>query len=184
MVEIERKFILPQDIMASMPNIERSSKKYLEQGYMFQSQNAVMRVRMTHKESMGAPMILGTTGGITIKYNGNGGNLARPEFEYDIPVFDALFMMKRCPNRISKTRYMFKQDGVLYEVDVFDGDHLGLIMAEVEFDSIEKANSFEMPAFAIAEVTDDHRYSNSNLSRMNREMIADLLKEMYATKQA
>jgi CYTH domain-containing protein len=49
-----------------------------------------------------------------------------------------------------------------YEVDVFEGENAGLLMAEIELDSENEA--FEKPSWLGQEVTGDNRYYNAYLS--------------------
>ncbi len=51
------------------------------------------------------------------------------------------------------------------ELDLFAAPFDGLIIAEVEFPSIEAANSFVPPSWFDEDVTSDPAYHNSNLSR-------------------
>jgi len=48
-------------------------------------------------------------------------------------------------------------------VDVFEGLHQGLVMAEIELDSADQA--IVMPDWAGREVSHDDRYANASLSR-------------------
>jgi CYTH domain-containing protein len=50
----------------------------------------------------------------------------------------------------------------LYEVDVFEGDNKGLIIAEIELE--DENESFEKPNWLGQEVTGDDRYYNASLS--------------------
>lgn len=52
------------------------------------------------------------------------------------------------------------------ELDVFEVPS-GLIMAEVEFPSIELANAFIAPDWFLEDVTSNKAYHNSNMSRGN-----------------
>lgn len=52
------------------------------------------------------------------------------------------------------------------ELDLFAAPFDGLIIAEVEFPSIEAANSFVPPSWFDEDVTSDPAYHNSNLSRL------------------
>ena len=62
---------------------------------------------------------------------------------------------------ISKTRYHLKNENHLWEIDVFDGDNKGLIVAEIELS--DKNESFNKPEWLGAEVSDDARYYNVSL---------------------
>jgi CYTH domain-containing protein len=66
---------------------------------------------------------------------------------------------------IHKTRYQFEYNGIDVRVDVFLRDLRGLVFAEVNFDSVEEANSFVPPAWFGEDVTTDERYRNAMLSR-------------------
>lgn len=60
--------------------------------------------------------------------------LHRDEFEYAIPVADTQAMLENhCARRIRyKTRYLVDHAHHVFEVDVFEGHHAGLVVAEVE----------------------------------------------------
>ncbi len=53
--------------------------------------------------------------------------------------------------------------GVMIPVDEFRGELDGLIIAEAEFDTLERLASFTMPDFAVREVTDDPRFTGGYL---------------------
>ncbi|MGB9179575.1 MAG: hypothetical protein WCB68_10065, partial [Pyrinomonadaceae bacterium] len=58
-------------------------------------------------------------------------------------------------NEIRKNRYPFEHEGRKFSIDVFLGALWGLILAETEFDSDEELDSFALPSFALADVTND-----------------------------
>ena len=68
---------------------------------------------------------------------------------------------------ITKRRYLIPLDPYTVELDIFSGHMDGLIMAEVEFPSIEEADAFVPPAWFGADVTEDNRYHNSNMIYAN-----------------
>jgi CYTH domain-containing protein len=49
-------------------------------------------------------------------------------------------------------------------VDEFEARHTGLIIAEVEFASVEEANAWSVPPFFGREVTNSPQYSNHQLA--------------------
>ena len=67
---------------------------------------------------------------------------------------------------IVKKRYMIPLDPYTIELDVFEGDLSPLLLAEVEFPSVEEANAFQAPDWFGEDVTYDGRYHNSRLSQM------------------
>ena len=54
-----------------------------------------------------------------------------------------------------KIRYYYNYNGRTAEFDVFQGPLKGLILVDFEFDSIEDKNSFQMPDFCLADVTQE-----------------------------
>ena len=88
---------------------------------------------------------------------------ARHEFEYSIPLHDAEFMLAQLckPHLIEKTRHIVVHESHRWEIDIFEGDNLGLEMAEIELTSEDEA--FVLPDWVDEEVTHDHRYYNIHL---------------------
>ena len=62
---------------------------------------------------------------------------------------------------IEKVRHTLTAGPHTWEVDVFEGDNAGLVVAEIELGSEDEA--FEKPEWVGDEVTSDPRYFNSNL---------------------
>ena len=62
---------------------------------------------------------------------------------------------------IEKIRYRIEHQGLTWEVDEFDGDNAGLIIAEVELDA--ENQTVVLPDWVGEEVTDDPRFYNANL---------------------
>jgi CYTH domain-containing protein len=53
--------------------------------------------------------------------------------------------------------------GLNWEIDVFDGDNNGLVIAEIELDRADRA--IELPHWIGEEVTDDRRFYNADLAK-------------------
>jgi adenylate cyclase len=88
--------------------------------------------------------------------------LSRDEFEYEIPVEDALAMMHSMELKtLTKTRYEIELNQHKWEVDVFEGKLEGLIIAEIELRSEDEY--FDKPTWLGEEVTFDSNYLNANL---------------------
>lgn len=87
--------------------------------------------------------------------------LSRLEYEYEIPLKDAEELLSKCEKTIEKTRYIITHVGMNWEVDVFEGENKGLIIAELELES--ENQEFEKPLWLGMEVTEDTRYLNVNL---------------------
>lgn len=57
--------------------------------------------------------------------------------------------------RVQKTRFYYQNNGINYEVDVFRRDLEGLVLVDVEFDSLDKKSSFIPPSWVLADVTQE-----------------------------
>jgi len=147
-VEIERKFLVDH---AQWNALSKPLPNYLIQGYLHSEPGKTIRVRATNDK-----------GFITIKGKSSADGLSRSEFEYEIPKQEALELLANFTNKtIEKNRYEIEFEGNVWEVDVFEGDNAGLIVAEIELESEEQ--SFEKPVWVREEVTSDFRYFNSAL---------------------
>jgi len=120
------------------------------QGYLSIDPGRTVRVRLE-----------GEKGKFTIKANKIKGS--GDEFEYDIPVSEAEYMINNLCLKpvIEKFRYKINFKGNLWEVDEFLGENEGLIIAEIELDQPDQ--KFEKPRWAGKDVTEDQRYKNANL---------------------
>jgi adenylate cyclase len=144
--EIERKFRVANDDWRAMA----TSSSSLKQGYLSSSAEATVRVRL--EDNLGTVTIKSKTNGIT-----------RNEFEYAIPAQEAKELLMLCSGPlIEKTRYRIPQENHTWEIDVFEGDNDGLIIAEIELTSDE--DYFAKPQWLGEEVSGDSRYYNSNLA--------------------
>ena len=87
----------------------------------------------------------------------------RLEFEYPIPVADAeQILANLCEGPlVEKTRYCVPVGDHVWEVDCFEGDNAGLVVAEVELNDPDEA--FVRPDWAGPEVSGEIRYYNSSL---------------------
>jgi CYTH domain-containing protein len=103
----------------------------------------------------------GEKGFLTIK--GISVGATRSEYEYEIPVSDANEMLDRLCERplIEKIRYRVPHAGLVWEIDEFEGENRGLIIAEVELK--DERQSVTLPGWVGREVTGDSRYFNANL---------------------
>lgn len=149
--EIERKYLVTDDGWRG-----RSEGVRYRQGYLCTSPDATARVRVG-----------GGTAFVTLKGKpvSTQRALARPEFEYPIPLDDAEEIIDTlCGGRVvEKTRYRIPHGGVVWEVDEFHGQHAGLVLAEIELEHEDQ--TFAKPAWLGEEVTQDYRYANSWLAQ-------------------
>ncbi|MBP8081084.1 MAG: CYTH domain-containing protein, partial [Arenimonas sp.] len=99
----------------------------------------------------------------------------RQEFEYPLPLEDAQALLALCSGGlVDKVRHYVKHDGHLWEVDEFLGDNHGLIVAEIELQSVDEP--FVLPAWAGKEVTEQSRYYNLALAEHPYRSWTDLEK--------
>ncbi len=146
-IEIERKFLLVGEAWKKLAQGIR-----YRQGYLSTTKESTVRVRTIEN-----------TGYLTVKGESQGAT--RSEFEYEIPVEDANAMLDQLCAKplIEKNRYKIKYEGFTWEVDEFFGENQGLVVAEVELESEDQ--TYAKPEWVGVEVTEDHRYFNSNLAR-------------------
>ncbi|GAA2142505.1 CYTH domain-containing protein [Kitasatospora kazusensis] len=147
-VERERKFLVPGDEWrAEVVSVHR-----IRQGFLSTDLRRVVRVRVVDDNA----------GYLTVKGARHG--ISRAEYEYPVPVADAVEMLERLclPGRIDKLRHVCGSEHYELIVDEFGGDHQGLVLAEVEYhgESTEAA----LPGWLGTEVTGDDRYSNAALA--------------------
>lgn len=64
-------------------------------------------------------------------------------------------LLKVGGKKVRKIRHYFKYKGREVEIDVFKDDLFGLVLVDVEFDSIEEKNKFQIPDFCLVEVTQE-----------------------------
>jgi adenylate cyclase len=145
-IEIERKFLVRDDGWKAF--VVRTTR--IRQGYLCEDQGTTVRVR-----------IRDDVGYLTIKGERKG--LARPEFEYEIPLSDAVEMLELAVATVEKFRHEVEHEGKTWEVDVFDGLNAPLVVAELELSSDNE--TFASPPWLGEEVSENPAYSNSRLAR-------------------
>ena len=146
-IEIERKFRVVGDDWRQAPAVAYA------QGYLNRDKQRTVRVRIAQGEAW-----------LTVKGANTGmAGATRAEFEYPIPAADAEQLLALCDGPlVRKLRRVIVHAGATWEVDEFQGDNAGLVVAEIELASEDSA--FEAPPWLGAEVTHDARYFNSNLA--------------------
>lgn len=147
-MEIERKFLIRE-----LPeNLADYTFHTLEQGYL--NTDPVVRVRREDETYY-------------LTYKGKG-FLAREEYNLPLNADAYAHLVEKADgNIIRKKRYLIPIEGtgLTIELDVFEAPFAPLILAEVEFESIEEAQAFVPPSWFGEDVTENREYSNSYLSR-------------------
>lgn len=78
-------------------------------------------------------------------------------------------------NEIRKNRYPFDFEGRRFSIDMFLGDLFGLVLAEVSFETDQELDSFPLPRFALADVTNNELFTGGRLCHLS---FADVREEI------
>ncbi len=149
-MEIEKKYLI-DTLPADVPGTYK--KRVIEQGYL--NTSPVVRVRRDNDSYY-----------LTYK---SSGLMAREEYNLPLDAKAYAHLIKKSDGIIiTKDRYEIPiENNLVIELDIFHGEYEGLIIAEVEFPSIEEADSFTPPEWFSRDVTFDSTYHNSNMSKEN-----------------
>ncbi len=146
-MEIERKFKVEK-----LPNLQNVKKAKIIQAYLNTNSEPTLRIRKYNDEYL-----------LTYKYSKKDNEINVCN-EVELPITEECFnnlLTKIEGNIIEKTRYFINE----IELDIFEGKYEGLILAEVEFESIEDANRYNKPDWLGEDVTKDKNYRNSYLAK-------------------
>lgn len=148
--EIERKFLVA-DPDAGIASAARSER--IRQGYVaVDPAGSEVRVRE-----------IGDRRVLTVK-RGSGEVRAEVEFAIGAETFEELWELTR-GRRVDKRRHFVDGDqGLVYELDVYEGGLAGLATVEVEFTDRDRSAAFVPPPWFGQDVTGDARYSNARLA--------------------
>lgn len=151
-IEVERKFL----VLAREGPLPPGGAP-IEQGYLT-TVPPVLRIRLM--DGRGYLNVKTPRLPARARLDGIAAQVARAEYEYEIPVRDAEDMMELAVFRLRKTRH-FLEGG--FELDVFEGGLAGLELLEYESEDIES-----MPplpgGMTLREVTGDPLFSNIRLA--------------------
>lgn len=147
-MEIERKFLVGE-----LPQLDGYLHSEIVQGYV--SFSPEIRVRQLddkyYRTEKGEGMII------------------REENEWEIDKEAAEKMFKEVKtNLIEKTRYYIPYNKYVIELDIYKGVFKGLIVAEVEFESMEEAQAFTPPDWFIEDISEKREYRNKILALKTR----------------
>ncbi len=149
--EIERKWLVHD-----LPSLDGLKHERIDQGYLAISFDGTeVRVRR-----------MGDHCFETVKSQGG---LTRDEIEVEISQDQFLALWPATEGRrLEKTRYTMKENGYQLELDVYQGSLVGLVVAEIEFESVKESQRFSLPSWFGTEVTEDKHYKNSYLAMKGR----------------
>lgn len=152
-VEIERKYLVD---LAKLPfSLNSFEIRIIEQGYL--CTRPVVRIRRDNDKYE-----------LTYK---SGGMMKRREENLPLTLEAYEHLKEKVDGKlIRKKRYMIPLDGknagLMIELDVFEGELAPLVLAEVEFQNEETANTFIAPEWFGEDVTFCGKYHNSYLSKL------------------
>jgi adenylate cyclase len=149
-VEVERKFLVPDP-----PDLAGTDSDEIEQGYLAIGSDGEVRLRRKGDKHL-----------LTAK-RGSGLSREEAETELERAAFERLWPLTE-GRRLHKRRHVIPHGDLKIEVDVYEGDLEGLVVAEVEFGSEEEAGRLEPPDWIGDEVTGDERYLNETLATQGR----------------
>lgn len=143
--EIERKFLVCGNHWK-----KKTEGIFYRQGYLALTPECCIRVRVSNEIAY-----------LTVKSQTVG--ITRQEFEYVIPNDEAEKMLQTLCIKplIEKIRYIIKEKEMVWEIDEFQGENLGLILAEIELEREDQ--QIEIPPWVSKEVSQDPRFFNSSL---------------------
>jgi CYTH domain-containing protein len=146
MIEIERKFLVANDEWRW--SAVRSVR--IRDGLIARYKDRKVRVR-----------IAGDIATVAIK--GRRIGIARPEFEYEIPIVDAERMLSTMcqDDTLEKQRFYVEDAEATWQVDVYEGILQGVIIAEIELK--QESQELILPRWIGKEVTGDSFYKKINM---------------------
>jgi adenylate cyclase len=146
MFEIERKYLVKKDVYSVIDEIKPHQ---ITQAYLVNEKSKSVRIR-----------IMDDVAFLTIKSDLIG--ITRKEYEYEIPVNEALSLIESFGLKtLNKKRYKVDFNSKTWEIDVFDENLDGLVLAEIELQSEDE--KFDVPEWIGLEVTLNPEYLNANL---------------------
>jgi adenylate cyclase len=145
-IEIEKKFLVKNN---EWKKLTAHITKF-QQGYLCIDTSRTIRVRVSEECCW-----INIKGKTEINF--------RLEFEYEIPRRDALVLLQTFCVRpiIHKTRYKIQWEGLCWEIDEFQSDNEGLVLAEIELKSPDQP--IRLPNWIGEDVTDNAAYYNASL---------------------
>lgn len=145
--EIERKFCVQK-----MPDLTACTGVEISQGYLSVGEDGTeIRLRVKGEQFYQ-----------TVK-QGKGVQRTEVEVELSRAQFDSLWLLTE-GRRVEKVRYEIVEGTWTIELDVYHGRLKGLVVAEVEFETLGESARFVPPLWFGREVTDDDRYKNAVLA--------------------
>ncbi len=139
-MEIERKFLVK-----NLPELTGLKSSLIVQGYV--SISPEVRIRKKDDKYF-----------LTKKGEGT---LCREEIECEVSKeVGEEYFSKVISNLVEKTRYYINIGKNIAELDIYKGIFNGLVVVEVEFDSLDELNSFIPPSWFGEDISENVEYRN------------------------
>jgi adenylate cyclase len=146
--EIERRFLLRGDDWRQTA----AKKTDIRQAYLAFDGRASVRVRISNNSSA------------TLTVKSRPAKLRRLEVEYVIPILEAEALIAlRQGFVVEKVRYEVPYRDLTWEIDVFSGENVGLVIAEIELR--HEQQRIDLPPWIGEEVTGQRQYYNGALAQ-------------------
>jgi adenylate cyclase len=146
--EIERRFLVRGNDWRQI----EGKPTGIRQAYLALRSKASVRVRISNS----------ATATLTVKSRPAG--IRRLELEYPIPTMEAEALLAlRQGSVVEKARYRLPYGELAWEVDVFSGENLGLVIAEIELG--HENQDIDLPPWIGEEVTGQPQYYNGCLAQ-------------------
>jgi len=156
--EIERKYLVD---IRKLDITECTNEERIKQYYIENNTLGELRIRKSNNT-------------YTLCVKSDISLVTREEHEVSIPNDMAISIIAICSENphIIKKRLNCMNDGHQWQIDFFEGNNEGLILAEIELSSEEE--SYSLPEWITDEVTYDTSYRNCNLANNNRGKALDI----------
>ncbi len=146
-MEIERKFLVKE-----LPSLDGIKSSEIKQGYV--STLPEIRVRKLDDKYY--------------RTEKDEGTVVRNEREWEISKDEGEELFSKIQtNIIEKTRYYLPYGNYTVELDIYKGVFAGLVVAEIEFSTLDEANSFTPPVWFGEDISEKKEYRNKILAQKN-----------------
>jgi len=161
-VELERTYLAK-----FLPNNLKNGKEVLDIYIPKFARHPVLRIRKN-----------GDKFEITKKYPVKNGDASK-QTEHTIILTEEEFdeLSKLEGKRTSKIRYVINYNGILCEIDVFQGALKGLVLIDFEFSSEKDKDEFKMPDFCLVDVTQEEFLAGGMLCGKSYDDIKEKLEK-------
>jgi adenylate cyclase len=160
--EYERRFLVADEGI-----LEGQPFDMIGQAYLFVRGGWAVRIRRTfYRASAYRPDQTPPEGPITLTVKGPRSEGERAESpDWELPREMALALFRLSDFKVFKARYSIVDAGTTWDVDRFELENQGLIIAECEMYDVAELWRVQPPPWCGKEVTGDARFNNEELAR-------------------